>query len=169
MAVNACWQCIHAADLESLSRAARNDAQAVEKFLYPEPRTFGPRPLKLTVARSWLGLHSLLTFGRWREQPLLAKAILGGTEVGFPFARTDDVRCLSADEVQEIAIALDGVSESALRGDFDADALNAAGVLPAGEWTAQDIEYLWQTFAGISAFFVDAARRRDALLLYRQL
>lgn len=165
MSITAWYACLFPARLELLLEEARCDPDAVEAFLFPEERSFEPPPPELMIERNWEGLHSLLSFDQWKANPLLADAVLGGTEIGADLC-DGPTRYFTLEQVREIALALQGVSEEALRRSFDPAALNAAGLPPQGAWTPDGFPHLWKSFVQVRDFFREAAEYRDAMLLY---
>ncbi len=165
MSITAWYTCVSPARLERLLVEVRGNPYAFEAFLFPEERSFEPPPPELMIDRNWEGLHSLLSFGRWKANPLLADAVLGGTKIGADVC-CGPARYLTLEQVRKIAYALQGVSEEALRSSCDPVALNAAGLPPKGAWTPESFSWLWESFVWVRDFFQDAAHYGDAMLLY---
>jgi len=169
VSVNTWYRCIAPERLERLIIEARDDPDAPANFLHPDGKDdeyVRPEP-ELWTERTWLGLHSLLTFGEWAKQPLLGAAISGGTPIGGDYCYPDSpVRYLTAEQVREIASALQSVTEEALCRSYDPAALNASGVPPEGHWHESDFAYLWKTFCDIRDFFHVAQIYRYAVLVY---
>lgn len=165
MSITAWYTCLPPARLELLLEEVRRDSYAVEAFLLPDERLIDLSPPELMIERNWQGLHSLLSFGRWKAMPLLADAILGGRKIGADLCY-GPARYLTVEQVQDIGRALQSVSEEELRSSFDPAALNAAGLPPKGEWTENSFPCLWQSFVRVRDFFQDAAQYGDAMLLY---
>jgi hypothetical protein len=168
MSVNTWYRCITPALLEQLVEEARHDPDAPANYLHPENEGEDyerPEP-GLWTARNWYGLHSLLTFGKWAEQPLLGEAIAGGTPIGWDYCYADSpVRYFTATQVRDIAPVLQAVQEDALRDSCDPVALNAADVPPGG-WQEGDFVYLWETYSNIRDFFRTAQEQGYAVLVY---
>lgn len=169
MSVNTWYRCISPERLDQLIIEAQADMEAAANYLHPdgeEDEYERPEP-GLGTERNWLGLHSLLTCGEWAKQPLLGAAITGGTPLGGGYCYPDSpVRYFTAEQVGEIAIALQSVTEEALCRTCDPAALNAARVPPVGHWRAGDFAYLWKTFCDIRDFFRIAQAYRYAALVY---
>jgi len=165
MSITAYYTCLSPARLELLLEEVRRDPYAVKAFLLPEERLFEPAPPELMIERNWQGLHSLLSFGRWKANPLLADAVLGGTKIGVDLC-DGPARYLMLEQVREIARALQSVSEEELRSSFDPAALNAAGLPPKGAWTPESFPWLWERFTEVRDFLREAAEYGAAMLLY---
>ncbi len=168
MSVNTWYKCITPALLEQLVEEARHDPDAPANYLHPENEGDDyerPEP-GLWTERNWLGLHSLLTYDKWAKQPLLGDAITGGTPIGRDYCYADSpVRYFTAEQVRDIAPALQSVQEEVLRDSCDPVALNAAEVPPDG-WQEGDFVYLWETFCNIRDFFRKAQGQGYAVLVY---
>lgn len=169
MSVNTWYKCISPARLIQLKYDAQFDLDAPANYLHPEDEDEEyerPEP-GLWTERSWEGLHSLLTFGKWAEQPLLGDSIVGGTPIGEDYCyEGSPVRYFTAEEAREIAFALQEVAEEALRESFDPVALNTANPPLTGEWSEGDFVYLLETFRNIRDFFCTAREQGYAVLVY---
>jgi|SRR5579871_2363474 len=168
MSINMWYECISQERLDRLIAETWEDRAAVERYLLREgEERYEKQPPKLWTERNWQGLHSLLTWGEWANQPLLGTAILGGKPFGWGYCYSDEpARYFTAEQVREIADALQMVEEDALRRSCDSVALNAAGVPPVGGWREGDFEFLWKTFCDIRDFFQVARGYNDAMLVH---
>jgi hypothetical protein len=169
MSINTWYLCIDPERLQRLIEETRRDPDAPAKYIHPPelPDDYEHPEPSLWTERNWLGLHSLLTFGDWANQPFLGAAIGGGTRFGRDYCYRDEpVRYLWRSEVVVIAEALAGVSEEALRRTCDADRLNEARVPPVGGWREGDYVHLWKTFTRIRDFYAQAAAGGYAVLIY---
>ena len=122
-------------------------------------------PPALWTDRNWRGLHSLLSFGRWREQPHLAAALLGGADL-HPSGFYGSVRYLKLPEVREIAAALQTVTEKELQDSFDPETLNTALAPLIGQWRMDDFPHLWKTFILVRDFFAKSGCSGYAVLVF---
>jgi hypothetical protein len=168
MSINMHYQCILRERLDRLVKEVWDDPAVVERYVLREgeERWEKPDPTLWTEA-NWVGLHSLLIWGEWANQPLLGAAILGGTPIGWGYCYSDEpVRYFTVEQVREVAAALQTVQEDALRRSCDPAALNAVGAPPVGGWREGDFEYLWKTFCDIRDFFRAAQIHNDAMLIY---
>jgi hypothetical protein len=169
MSINTWYRCIYRERLDELVRQAEHDPDAPANYIHPEAGDdeYGRPEPSLWTERNWLGLHSLLTFGAWAEQPLLGAAIAGGTPIGGDYCYADSpVRYFTVEQVREIATALQAVKEEALQRSCDPEELNAACVPPVGGWNEESFVHLWKTFCNIRDFFRMAQSHNYAVLVY---
>jgi hypothetical protein len=123
----------------------------------------------LDIGKTWHGLHFLLT-GEAKMDSTdvphpMGSIVLGGTPTEWE-ATYGVVRYLMPREVQEVAHALDQISESELRQRYDPYGFQVANIYPGGEvWNADGIEELLEVFSQVRDFFSEAARDGDVVLL----
>ena len=127
-----------------------------------EPGSLGEH-LGLGQARH--GLHFLLSGSPEPTPTPLGQAVLGGIEIGEDTGYGPP-RYLDAAAVKGIANALAAVDATTMRGRFDGDAMSDAD-LYLDAWTEPGIvDWLMQEFDRLREFYVGAARRGNAALLY---
>ena len=111
--------------------------------------------------KAWDAIHRCLTDGRLLHENgtyPLNRCILGGRQL----YRGDDhiASFVSADEVRDVAAALEGVSEDWFREQYRA--LVPRDYSP--NYGDEDCEYTWSWFEGVRALFVRAAAEGRAVL-----
>jgi hypothetical protein len=127
----------------------------------------------LSIDGDWHALHVLLT-GEIRglaeiepAPPPLDNVVMGGTDTPFD-AGYGKVRFLAPYEVREVAEALREIPEEELRARFDPVAFAKAEIYPTskrGGWDFRALEPLLFTYRQLVAFFREAAREGDVVLL----
>jgi hypothetical protein len=122
-----------------------------------------PSEAALSLEKSWHSLHYLLTGNVWETDSILGKTILGGNEIG-PDIGYGPARFLRPDEVKEIATALKKLSKGDLAKRFDLQAMVAAKVYACHN--EGELELAQDYFAQVVAYYVKAAKRGDAMILY---
>jgi len=122
-----------------------------------------PGAESLSLEKSWHSLHYLLTGNLWEVNSILGKTILGGNEIG-PDIGYGPARFLEPAEVKEIATALKKVSKDDLAKRFDLKAMVAAKVY--ARHNEGELELTQEYFKRVVAYYVGAAKRGDAMLLY---
>ncbi|MGM9988365.1 MAG: DUF1877 family protein [Bacillaceae bacterium] len=91
--------------------------------------------------------------------------IFDGTEIG------DDVgygliRYLEAEEVKEIATALESVTVEEFISRYDVKEMNKVDIYPLkGEWSEEDKEYLVGNFESLVDFFRLTVKENEAMIL----
>jgi len=119
----------------------------------------------LDIEKAWHGLHYLLAGTVWQPTDPPGNAVLGGVEVG------DDLgygaaRLMDAAEVARTAAALGDLQVGELRARYDADAMTKAK-LYGGHWDdLSERDWVTDAFDHVTAYFGEAAKRGDAMLLY---
>jgi hypothetical protein len=117
----------------------------------------------MDIDKSWQGIHYLLTGTPWGGTDALAKAILGGTEIG-PDVGYGPARYLAAEEVQEINAALSEVTTHDLVKRWDVDKMQKAEIYCVGN--DDGLEYCLEYFRELVGYYNDAAQKGHAMLLY---
>jgi len=127
-----------------------------------EPGSLGEH---LGLGQAWHGLHFLLSGSPEPTPTPLGQAVLGGIEIGEDTGYGPP-RYLDAAAVKGIANALAAVDATTMRGRFDGDAMSDAD-LYLDAWTEPGIvDWLMQEFDRLREFYVGAAARGNAALLY---
>lgn len=126
------------------------------------------RTPELRIDKSWHGLHFLLTGRAEGGDPPLSLALLGGKSVpdrrglmGFGPALK-----LSPDEVREVSQSLAAIKPSDLLKNYDAEAMRNNEVYAMGIDGQEDREYLSHFYKKLRAFYADASKRQNGLLIY---
>ena len=123
----------------------------------------------LDIDKAWHGLQFLLTgeaaYDEMRGAPPLCRVVQGGEPTAWE-AGYGPVRFLRPKQVQEIAGALQQLSETELRRRYRPSAFRAVDIYPGGEvWNEAGIEFLLEVFGQVCDFFVLAAREGEVVLL----
>ena len=127
----------------------------------------------LTIDKDWHALHALLTGEISNPSdikpvpPPLGNVVMGGTETPFD-AAYGKVRFLKPEEVREVVDALSKISVEDLRSRFDPVAFTKAEVYPnprPGGWDMEQMESVFWIYPQLVAFFRDAAREGNVVLL----
>lgn len=136
----------------------------VAEILISQPQEPG---MAIDVDKAWHGLHYVVTGTAQGGHAPLSMAVLGGTEIGGDVGY-GPAKYLTPEEVKEVAKALAGLDEAALRAKFNPKAMADAKVYPEDLWEGEDdaFEYLLENFAMLSIFFQDASARGNAVLFY---
>ncbi|HEU0013484.1 MAG TPA: YfbM family protein [Longimicrobium sp.] len=120
----------------------------------------------LDIRKNWHGLHYLLTGSEAGGEGPLARAVLGGREIGDDMGY-GPVRLLDAAEAAAAAEALDAVRVEDLTGRFDPEAMEIAGIYPSG-WGDPDydaLDDLLTAFELVRGYYLDAQAAGQAMLL----
>lgn len=139
------------------------EPSSVGTFIYPED---DERENNIDVDKAWHGIHFLLANDSWAGEPPLANVVLGGTEIG------DDVgygpaKYLTADEVLDVANALNDLSPEAFRARYNAKTLLDNEIYP--QIWYDDVEavgYLTSYYEILRDYYLDAAAKGNAMLKY---
>jgi hypothetical protein len=179
MGVEASYRRITPAEWERVHRLAFGEnalaGVALEKayleFAYSDELMSSNR--YFSVDKDWHALHVLLTGDTSNPSeiqpfpPPLGNVVIGGTETPID-ATYGKVRFLTPDEVREVADALEKISTEELMSRFDPEAFNEAKVYPnprPGGWDSDQLESLEYYYPKLVAFFREAAREGDVVLL----
>ena len=117
---------------------------------------------RLELGKSWHLLHFLLTGSADSVPPPLGNAILGGTAIG-PDLGYGPARFLTPRQVSDVAEALTGVDAAELARRYPA-AIDRADIYTYSDIDKDD-DYLFH-FRALVAYYVDAARNDNGMLLY---
>lgn len=139
------------------------EPSSVGTFIYPED---DEHENNIDVDKAWHGIHFLLANDSWAGEPPLANVVLGGTEIG------DDVgygpaKYLTADEVLDVANALNDLSPEAFRARYNAKTLLDNEIYP--QIWYDDVEavgYLTSYYEILRDYYLDAAAKGNAMLKY---
>ncbi|HYQ43855.1 MAG TPA: YfbM family protein [Polyangiaceae bacterium] len=149
----------------ALLERLRQDPSDITTVLYPNQEHEHPEGIHLDIDKAWHAIQFLLTGDPWKGAAPLQNAVMGGTELGEEDVGYGPARSLSAAEVQAVAQALGSISGEQLWSRFDAQAFSAAEIYPQG-WESDGREYVVGNYDALRAFFRDAARSGDAMILY---
>ncbi len=145
----------------------RASTTSIVDYLYPEDEHEHPTERRLDVGKSWHAIHYLLNGVPWEGEPPRLNAVLGGEPIGDDDLGYGPVRFLTAEEVRDVADALEDAPVFVLLENFDHEALTNAEIYPHA-WRGEDWErdYVSTHYSELAAFFRAAARAGDAMLLY---
>ena len=121
----------------------------------------------LDIDKSWQGIHFLLTGEPFGGKEPNSLAILGGVEIGEDLGY-GPARYLDSAKVRLAAAALADISTADLRKRYIPADLEAAAIYPTGIWKKEAegaFEYLVPWYKSLQAFYGQAAKRGDAMLL----
>jgi hypothetical protein len=164
MGMIACLAPLTADQLDRL----RGDPDHLQDVLFPDENTYAPPKGSIDLDKSWHAMHYLLTGTAGEAEGAQAAAILGGEELG-PDMGVGPARFLTQRQVQDVSIALSGVTEATLAARYDPRDMDAQRIYPGGIWERdgpQGLEYVLHYFRKLVPFYADAARRGDAVLLW---
>jgi len=121
--------------------------------------------------KAWHGIHYLLTGSAWEGEWPLSFLLLGGAEVGKVDVGYGPARAFTPAEVKEIAGALGGVDEPALRARFHPAEMTRLDIYPTVIWNRDPADddtlgYCVEYFLVLKAFVEQAAARQRGLLIY---
>ncbi|WP_109507810.1 YfbM family protein [Nocardioides speluncae] len=149
----------------------RDDPTPLFSYDEEESATVDGSARTLDVDKAWNAIHYLLTGCGLGEEPepspsaapaILAKAIFSGVilseETGNGYG---PAQLLTADEVRELAAALDVVDIAAR---YDQSAMQAAELYPAIEWDSDDLDYVRAHFEAMREHLSGAAKAGDAVV-----
>ena len=119
----------------------------------------------LRIDKSWHGIHFLLTGSAWGGKPPLFNVVLGGKKFGQNLGE-GPAHYLTPDEVKEVAAALEEITEEVLRARFDPKAMTKARIYCwLEDEGAEGLEYFLHYYGLVRAYFQDAARRGNGMLI----
>jgi hypothetical protein len=132
--------------------------------LHPESESESYRSRYLDIEKTWHIIHFLLNGEAWTGKGPLFDAVLGGSELTDEDLGYGPARYLEPAEVAAVAEALSPVSAEDLWGRFDESRVLAAelywSVEPEGR------EYALENYQALRTFFVHAAAKGDAAILW---
>jgi hypothetical protein len=142
------------------------DPDLMESFLYPDDGEAEPEN-HLDVDKAWHAIHYMLNGKTWEGDPPLFWTVMGGKEIGEDVGY-GPARYLSVEQVKAIAGALSAIDAKLFGARFDARALDAAEIYPQ-IWESGDaeaLEYVVSYYDQLRSFYLAAAERGDAVLIY---
>ena len=120
---------------------------------------------KLDLDKAWHGVHYVLSGAVEPGEPLLSRAVLGGTELEDDFSGYGPARFFTPAEVAELAEALDDPQvdrDAAAR--FDPERMTELGIYPFG-WDEEDSrEWIFDALRDLRGFYSGAASRGGAVV-----
>jgi hypothetical protein len=117
----------------------------------------------LALEKAWHGVHFLLC-GEGEPQPGLRGVVMGGREIGDDEFGYGPARYFRPAETAAIAAELRAVDpETELRSRYEPERMTALGIYPGG-WSAEDGDWLLESFGELRDFFGAAAGRGSAVL-----
>lgn len=130
----------------------------------PDGYLFEAAGSALDLGRSWYALHYLLCGEVWTGEGPLFDALSGGQ----PLLQAEElVRALTTDQTEATAQALNNKTEEQLTAAFRPEEMNAAKIYPSADWTSPgELEHLLERFRELTAYYGEAAAKRQGMLLY---
>jgi len=124
----------------------------------------GPTEDGLRLEKSWHVLHYLLTGKTEEAPPPLGNAVLGGEEIGEErdYGR---VRCLTPEQVREVAAALAKISKDDLVRSVDLESMAAAKIIHTCK-DQSEVELAQHYYEHMASYYAAAAANGNAMLLY---
>lgn len=141
--------------------------ESISAFLYPEDDSEPPPGRHLDVDKAWHLIHFLLTGDAWEGPTPLVYAVLGGYAIGEEDVGYGPARYIMPSQVTMVAGALAEISPEVLWTRFDRRKATEAEIYPH-EWEGNDEErvYVLDYYVQLQAFFAEAAREHDAMVMY---
>ena len=119
--------------------------------------------------KAWHAVHYLLTGSAWEGEPPLNFICSGGQEVGDIDTGYGPARALGADEVQDIANALEGIDAETLAQRFDPEEMEKQDIYPSIWRDEPDaLEFCTASFTAMKHFIDRAAERGYGLVICMQ-
>ena len=148
----------------SLGEERKIRSEVFKKLMGESPLQDGPDEEGLRLEKSWHVLHYLLTGATEAAPPPFGNAIMGGEEIGEErdYGR---VRFLNPPQVREVAAALASISKEDLVRRGDLQGMAVAKVIYACR-DESEVELALHYFEQVSRYYIDAAARGNAMLLY---
>lgn len=119
--------------------------------------------------KAWHGIHYLLTGKAWGGDGPLARALMGGTQLGEEDVGYGPATYLTAEEVAEVSRALEKISVDELHRRYDPAKMEKAEIYPSGIWEDEGEEafdYLKPYFEQLVAFYKECAKNGNPLLQF---
>ena len=141
-----------------------SNPQAISDFLYSGGSGGSD---DLDIDKTWHAIHYLLNGSRWEGTYPLICVVLGGECIGEQDVGYGPARYLTAQEVKDVAIAIEAIPGSTLLERYDADRMNQTEIYPRG-WSDSpgDRTYIEQHYSSLVKFFRSAADAGDAMIIY---
>lgn len=142
------------------------DPDSIGSFLYPDDGDSEPENF-LDVDKAWHAIHYTLNGKAWEGEPPLGWTVVGGTEIGEDVGY-GPARYLTTDQVKAVAEALSTIDAEEFSTRFDPKALGAAEIYPEiwGRDDSEGLEFVLNYYNELRTFYLAAAERGDAALLY---
>lgn len=144
--------------------ALRKEPSAIMDLLDPDDRGHA-EGAHLDIDKAWQAIHFLLTGDPWEGKLPLRNAVMGGAALGEEDVGYGPARGLTPAEVRSVSVVLASISGERLGARFDASKFAEAEIYPSG-WSADDQAFIVQHYEALRAFFAEAARAGDAMVLY---
>ena len=120
----------------------------------------------INIDKAWHGIHFILTGSAWEGDPPLANAVLGGSEIGEDMGY-GPARYLTAEEVKEVAGALQPIDAKEFSNRYDPDEMASNDIYAFNADDADDeLEYFRYGYLDLRGYFLDAAEKGNAMLVY---
>lgn len=122
----------------------------------------------LDLDQAWHGIHFLLTGEVEGGSQPLASVISGGTAIGEDLGH-GPARYLRPEAVRQIGEALSRAPRARIEARYSPAVFEANGIYPAGMWRSEGragLEYLMRYYERVVDFYIAAAARGDAVLLW---
>ncbi len=115
------------------------------------------RGARLSIDKSWHGIHYLLCGAPEPGSSLISQVVLGGTDVGDDFSGYGSARYFAVNETAAIASALNRANlEAEMVGRYDPAQMTKAGIYP-NAWSAGDLQWLMDEFRQLRDFYTSAS------------
>jgi len=150
---------------EEILARLREDEDLIEDFLYPDDGDSEPDNY-IDLDKAWHGLHYLLTGEAEGAEAPLGLAVIGGEEFG-PDVGYGPARFLSAEQVAQVAKALEPITVESLSAKFDPQDMEHKQIYPDIIWVrdgADALDYLLENYEQLAVFYRDAAARGEAVI-----
>ena len=121
----------------------------------------------MDVDKAWQLIHFGLTGAAYEGQGVLAQAVMGGTGIGEDVGY-GPARILDAAEVAAVAAALTPIGPVEFTALFTGRDAHGVDLYPlhGRAVTPDDIAYATETYSELRQYYLAAAARGDAMLLY---
>ena len=120
---------------------------------------------ELDLDKAWHGVHYVLSGTVQPGEPLLSRAVLGGTEIGDDFSGYGHARFFTPAQVRELAGALDDshVEQDAVDR-YDPKRMTELGIYPFGWDDPGEQEWIMDALRDLRDFYSGAASRGHAVV-----
>lgn len=120
----------------------------------------------MSVDKAWHGIHFLLTGDSWENDSPLAQVVMGGAGIGEDMG-FGPARYLTAEEVEQIAAALQPIDADEFSSRYDPEAMESNGVYAFNMEDADDeIDYFRGFYLELRDYYFDAAAKGNAMLAF---
>lgn len=125
-----------------------------------------PDAEEFELDKAWHAIHYLLTGSAWEGEAPLNFICQGGQEVGDIDTGYGPARALGADEVLDIANALEGIDAAVLAQRFDPEEMEKLEIYPSIWQDEPDaLEFCTGSFTAMKDFIDRTAERGDGILI----